>query len=46
MFGHGVQLNFKGEETYKTTGGGIVSMIINVIMIGFAYRKLNTLYFR
>ena len=46
MFGHGVQLNFKGQETYKTTIGGIVSIIINVIMIAFAYRKLNTLYFR
>ena len=68
MFGHGVQLNFAGQETYKTTGGvsakligtrdaslkqqevpeggGIVSIIINVIMITFAYRKLNTLYFR
>ena len=44
MFGHGVQLNFAGQESIKTSGGGIMSMIIYVVMITFAGRKLNTMF--
>ncbi|CDW91852.1 UNKNOWN [Stylonychia lemnae] len=39
QFGQVVQLTFKGEETFKTTLGSIISMMIILIIVSFGFFK-------
>ena len=47
MFGHSVVLNFNRQgETYKTSFGGFISIIINAVLLGYValrYSKMINL---
>jgi len=40
-FGEPVQLNFKGDSTYKTTPGGIISLCCTICILAYTALKLK-----
>ena len=43
MFGYPVQLTFNGSDSYKTTIGGIFSLLINFFLFFFFVVKLGVM---
>ena len=41
MYGEQMALTYKGEATFKTTPGAIVSLLIMIAMAGFSIFKLS-----
>ena len=35
MFGQGITLNYEGSDTFKTVPGGLISLMIIIVMIGY-----------
>lgn len=44
LFGQNIQLNFKNKEQYKTTFGGMVSILIIIFLIILFYNKIIDLF--
>jgi hypothetical protein len=42
LFGKGVSVNFKGNETYRTKVGGLISLILVLSILLFASFRLTT----
>lgn len=43
MFGQPIPLNFHGNDTYKTTPGGVMSMCFLVMFAGYFFLKLTNM---
>lgn len=39
-FGQPVQLNVKGKTTFKSVPSGILSLIVNLLMLIYSYQKV------
>lgn len=42
-YGNAITLNFKGENTYKTKVGGLISVLLMTVMTAYAIVRLVTL---
>ena len=43
LYGKAIKLNFKGEDTYKTKVGGLMSLLLVTSMIGYAISRFSTM---
>ena len=39
VFGVAIGINYKGKATYQTLGGGLVTFILKVTMLGFLIKS-------
>jgi len=46
IYGKPIQLTFKGKESFKTTFGGTVSLILLLLLLSVAGYKLNDMIYK
>ena len=44
MFGHQIQLKFKGQDTHKTILGGLLSIVVRVALLLFLITRVQLLF--
>jgi hypothetical protein len=42
-YGKAITLNFKGEDTFKTNVGGLLSFVLMIVTFAFAVYRFRTL---